>query len=119
VSFQGIVQLPVDLLVAEDAFGRRFRGRLASGQFEMTFPVVGEHSDDWHFMAAPPGAEGMTDLMLAPQEWGRAGFAKSTGPRPLASWVQTIVLTVRTSLRRVVERGGWVAQCLDWSSLVA
>jgi hypothetical protein len=104
-NFEGTIRLPRSVFVAEDALGQTFTGALDPGAFSLTMPKLPDNRDaDIISLVTPfPHSERLVNPMNE-ASWGYVGFAKSPDtPRPLASWVDMVVVRIDFSSGEVAQ----------------
>lgn len=100
VTMRGAIELPREVLIAEDCVGRTITGlKAGEADFEMSFPTLPpDMSGSGGERLTPP--LGMDDLSEALGEsgWGYMGFGGAANrPRPLASWIGAVGISASWS----------------------
>lgn len=90
--------LPSQLLVAPDALGRSIHAQVDSDSFEIIFPAIESPLPEGLHGLVTPRADLVEVSELGTQAgWGHGGFLGAEGEvRPLASWVNSVVVLVQT-----------------------
>ena len=122
--FRGLVELPSNMMVAEDALGHRFEVDLPGVKIAVTVPALPGADPPELFDLVHPDPDITRLVHDDGRAWGYGAFGITPGaPRILASWVKTVALdaTVRDADDLDANSASSLGKTFDdwWSRVIA